>query len=172
MTLLDKNHELDSALDMTGLSVGNNYTSNSIDLTTARDIATGHELFLVFSITTSIVTANNVIFGYAIGTGVNGSGVLNAGIEIPARTNAFATASLDAGAQFAIPLRSLIVSDTSGTIQAGTPVKNTAGNIGARYLAGFISCITSVPTAGVMDVYLSTNVEDNRKYYPKAWYMN
>lgn len=170
--LIDTNHELETALDVSTLSTGVNYTSNSIDLQVARDLATGTELFVVFNVTAAILTANTVWFGVAIGSGVDGSGVLNAGQVTTNRTNSIAQAGLIAGASYAIPLRSIIVSDASGSNVRATPAKNSAANLGERYMAGVINCNIGAPSAGTIDVFLATNVEDSKKYYPKSWYLN
>lgn len=117
-----------------------------VDLSIARDIGQGTDLYMVVTVITAFAGGTSVDFivkGSTDATIVTGDTTLGS-------SGAILTASLTAGAQFAIRINSVI------------------GSLGLRYLGGFYD-VTGTFTAGAVTVDIVTDIQDGKKFYASGF---
>ena len=124
------------------------YSTNTIDLGSARDIGAGEELFAVFTVDQSFATATSVQFQIVISANANLSSH-----EVLVETPAIAIASLNAG-RAPIALR----------------LPRTLTNaLGQRYLGARYTIGGSNATAGQVTCNIVKDVQDVGKHYPSGF---
>lgn len=154
MPLHDYNERLETDLDMTGLSVGNNYASNSIDLLTNRDIGQGCVLFLCMSLSAAAVNATGSLsLSVVTADGVDGSGVVNSGNTNVVSLQSLQPAALLAGTEWYLPIPPQLFSRTDGL-----------PSIGKRYLSANLFVNTAVFTAGTLSLRITDNAGSGRTF--------
>ena len=120
-------------------------STDVIDLSVARDVGEGRDLFMVFT----------VVVAFA-GTGSVNMQVVtddNAALSSPTvigSTGAVAVASLTAGAQYVVPIPPQVAS------------------LGERYLGAQYTCSAS-PTTGTFLTQIVTDIQDGKKYYASGF---
>ena len=113
-----------------------------IDLSVARDIGEGTNLYMVVTVITAFTGGTSIDFivkGSTDATIVTGDTTLGS-------TGAIALASLTAGAQFVVRINPLI------------------GSLGLRYIGAFYD-VTGTMTAGTVTTDIVTDIQDGKKYY-------
>lgn len=120
-------------------------STDTIDLSVARDIGEGRDLFMVFT----------VVAGFA-GTGTITMQVVtddNASLSSPTvigATAAITATNLTAGTQYIVPIPPLVAS------------------LGERYLGAQYTCSAS-PTTGTFLTQIVTDIQDGKKYYASGF---
>ena len=113
-----------------------------IDLSVARDIGEGTDLYMVVTVITAFAGGTSIDFivkGSTDATIVTGDTTLGS-------TGAIALASLTAGAQFVVRINPSI------------------GSLGLRYIGAFYD-VTGTMSAGTVTTDIVTDIQDGKKYY-------
>lgn len=120
-------------------------STDTIDLGTAREVGEGKTLYLLFSVSTAFAGGTSTEF-QAIGSAA-------AGLTSPVvlgTTGAIPTASLTAGAKFAVAIN--------------PQIKSTGQRyLGARYV------VTGTNTAGAVTADIVETIADGVKFYPSGY---
>lgn len=117
-----------------------------VDLSVARDIGEGEELYMVVTVITAFAGGTSIDFivkGSTDATIVTGDPTLGS-------TGAIALASLTAGAQFVVRINPLV------------------GSLGYRYLGAFYD-VTGTMSAGTVTTDIVLNIQDGKKFYASGF---
>jgi hypothetical protein len=121
-------------------------STDKVDLSQARDIGSGEELFAVFTVGTAFSGGTSVTFAMAVAD----DAALSTNLTPIGATGAIPTASLTAGAQFAVRLNPLM------------------NSVGRRYL-GASYTVVGTYTAGTVTCDIVTDLQDSKKYYASGF---
>lgn len=122
-------------------------SENVIDLSLARDIGEGQQLYAVFTVTEAFVGAGATL---AINVVVSAATALTTPTSV-GTVSAQAIAALTIGAQFVVPIKPLV------------------GSLGLRYLGAIYTIATATTTAGAMTADIVTDIQDGKKYYASGF---
>lgn len=121
-------------------------STNTIDLSQARDIGEGKELFMNFAITTAVAGGTSTQFEVIIAS----NAALTSDIVVLGDTGAVATAGLTLGTNLAVPFRPLI------------------GSKGQRYL-GARYTVVGTNSAGKVTADIVETIQDGKKFYASGF---
>jgi len=120
-------------------------STDKIDLSQAREIGEGADVYFVFTVGTAFAGGTSITFQVVTDD--------NAALSSPtviAATSAIVTTSLTAGAQFVVAIPPQIAS------------------LGERYL-GAQYTVSGTYTAGTVTADVVHNIQDGKKYYPSGF---
>lgn len=123
-------------------------SENVIDLSLARDIGEGQQLYAVFTVTEAFTSGGAATL--AINVVVSAAAALTTPTSV-GTVSAKAMAALTIGAQFVVPLAPLV------------------GSLGLRYLGAIYTIATATTTAGTMTADIVTDIQDGKKYYASGF---
>lgn len=123
--------------------------TNVVDLSIARDLGEGQDLYLVVSPVSTAMVGGNITIQVIGGTGVDGNGAINAGTTVLGSTPAITAANFTGPVAVSI-----------------NPQLRARGfrYISAQYVLG--ASVTTQPTV-VADLVM--NLQDGQKYYPSGF---
>jgi len=130
----------DQALTTTAVS------TDTIDLSVARDIGEGQDLYMNFAVTTALAGGTSVKFEVIQAD----NAALSSGVEVIGSSDAVVTASLVAGYNTAVRINPQI------------------GSKGKRYL-GARYTISGTYTAGAVTADIVTDIQDGKKFYASGF---
>lgn len=120
-------------------------STNTIDLSVARDVGEGKQLFMVFTVTEAF---NNL-------TSLALQVITSANADLSSSTvrgaTSVALASLTAGSQFVVPLPPLV------------------GSLGQRYLGAYYDVTGTNPSTGKVTADIVETIQDGKKYYASGF---
>lgn len=128
--------------DATALNTGGAGTyliGSQIDLTTARDMGDGEQMYLVISVDTAAASGGSATATFQLASDASAAVATDGSATVHAQTAAIPVASLTAGAQFVIPLPS-------------------EGNAYERYLGLLQVTGTAAFTAGKVNAFITHDV--------------
>ena len=140
--ITDKNLRLSEDQAVTASAV----STNTIDLTTARDVGEGKDLNVVFTVTTAFATLTSLTFQIITSDNADLSSA-----TVRAATGAVAAASLVAGYQTSLRIPAMIASK------------------GQRYLGVNYSVGGSNATAGKVTCDIVETIQDGKKFYTSGF---
>ena len=120
-------------------------STNTIDLSQARDIGEGQRLFMVFT----VGTAFNNLTSLALQVITSASADLSS--PTVRGSTSVLLAGLTAGAQFVVPLPPLV------------------GSLGQRYLGAYYDVTGTNPSAGTITADIVETIQDGKKYYASGF---
>lgn len=123
-------------------------SENVIDLSLARDIGEGHNLYAVFTVTEAFTSGGAATL--AIDVVVSAATGLTTPTSV-GTVSAQALAALTLGAQFIVPIKPLV------------------GSLGLRYLGAVYTIATATTTAGQMTADIVTDIQDGKKFYASGF---
>lgn len=129
----------DQALTTTAVS------TDTIDLSVARDMGEGGDLFMNFAVTTALAGGTSVKFEVIAAT----NAALSSGVVVIGSSDAVVTASLVAGYNTAVRINPQVAS------------------LGQRYL-GARYTISGTYTSGKVTADVVIDIQDGRKFYPSG----
>ena len=140
--ITDKNLRVstDQAVTTTAVS------SDTIDLSVARDIGEGHNLYMNFAMTEAFAGGTSTTFEVIIAD----NAALSSNVTVVGSSNAVATASLTLGANVAVRINPLI------------------GSLGKRYI-GARYTVSGTNTAGKVTADIVETIQDGKKYYASGF---
>ena len=140
--ITDKNLRVstDQAVTTTAVS------SDTIDLSVARDIGEGHDLYMNFAMTEAFAGGTSTTFEVIIAD----NAALSSNVTVVGSSNAVATASLTLGANVAVRINPLI------------------GSLGKRYI-GARYTVFGTNTAGKVTADIVETIQDGKKYYASGF---
>jgi len=140
--ITDKNLRVstDQAVTTTAVS------SDTIDLSVARDIGEGHDLYMNFAMTEAFAGGTSTTFEVIIAD----NAALSSNVTVVGSSNAVATASLTLGANVAVRINPLI------------------GSLGKRYI-GARYTVSGTNTAGKVTADIVETIQDGKKYYASGF---
>lgn len=121
-------------------------STDKIDLSQARDIGEGEDLYMVFTVGTALTGGTSVNFEVVIAD----DAAISTNVESIGASGAIVTATLVAGYQTAVRLNPLI------------------GRLGRRYLAARYT-IVGTYSAGAVTADLVTGIQDGKKFYASGF---
>lgn len=120
-------------------------STNTIDLSVARDVGEGKQLFMVFTVTEAFNNATSVAVQ------VITSDAANLGTPTIRAAQTVALASLTAGAQFVLPIPPAVAS------------------LGQRYLGAYYDVTGTAPSTGKFTTDIVETFQDGKKYYASGF---
>lgn len=130
----------DQALTTTAVS------TDTVDLSIARDIGEGEDLYMNFAVTTALAAGTSVKFEVIGAT----NAALSSGVVVLGSSDAVVTASLVAGYNTAVRINPQIAS-------------NGQRYLGARYT------IVGTYTSGAVTADIVTDIQDGKKFYASGF---
>ena len=124
---------------------GDAASTNTIDLSVARDVGEGKQLFMVFTVTEAFNNATSVALQ------VITSAAANLGTPTVIAAQTVALAGLTAGAQFVVPLPPQVAS------------------LGQRYLGAYYDVTGTNPSTGKVTADIVETIQDGKKYYASGF---
>lgn len=121
-------------------------STDKIDLSTARDMGEGEDLFMVFTVGTAFAGGTSINFNVTVAD----DAALSTNATTIGMSGVIVTASLTAGAQFTVRLNPLI------------------GSLGRRYL-GATYTIVGTMSAGTVTADIVTDIQDGKKFYASGF---
>jgi hypothetical protein len=121
-------------------------STDKVDLSQARDIGEGEDLFMVFTVGTALTGGTSVNFTVTVAD----DAALSTNATTIGMSGVIAAASLTAGAQFTVRLNPLI------------------GSLGRRYL-GATYTIVGTFSAGTVTADIVTDIQDGKKFYASGF---
>jgi hypothetical protein len=121
-------------------------STDKVDLSQARDIGEGEDLFAVFTVGTAFAGGTSVNMAMVVAD----DAALTTNVTTIAMTGVVATAGLTAGAQFTVRLNPLI------------------GSLGRRYL-GASYTVVGTYTAGTVTADIVHDIQDGKKFYASGF---
>jgi hypothetical protein len=121
-------------------------STDKVDLSQARDIGEGDDLYMVFTVGTALAGGTSVNFQVTVAD----DAALSTNATTIGMSGVIATASLVAGAQFSVRLNPQIAS------------------LGRRYL-GATYTIVGTFTAGTVTADIVTDIQDGKKFYASGF---
>lgn len=140
--ITDKNLRVstDQAVTTTAVS------SDTIDLSVARDIGEGHNLLMNFAVTEAFAGGTSTTFEVIIAD----NAALTSNVTVVGSSNAVATASLPLGTNVAVRINPLI------------------GSLGKRYI-GARYTVSGTNTAGKVTADIVETIQDGKKFYASGF---
>lgn len=140
--ITDKNLRVstDQAVTTTAVS------SDTIDLSVARDIGEGHNLLMNFAVTEAFAGGTSTTFEVIIAD----NAALSSNVTVVGSSNAVATASLPLGTNVAVRINPLI------------------GSLGKRYI-GARYTVSGTNTAGKVTADIVETIQDGKKFYASGF---
>lgn len=120
-------------------------STNTIDLSVARDIGEGKQLFMVFTVTEAFNNATSVALQVITSDAANLGSPTVRGVVTPL------LAALTAGAQFVVPLPPIV------------------GSLGQRYLGAYYDVTGTAPSTGKVTADIVETIQDGKKYYASGF---
>lgn len=120
-------------------------STNTIDLSQARDIGEGKQLFMVFTVTEAFDNLTSLALQ------VITSDAANLGTPTVRGSTSVLLAGLTAGSQFVVPLPPLV------------------GSLGQRYLGAYYDVTGTNPSAGKVTADIVETIQDGKKYYASGF---
>ena len=140
--ITDKNLRVstDQAVTTTAVS------SDTIDLSVARDIGEGHNLLMNFAVTEAFAGGTSTTFEVIIAD----NAALTSNVTVVGSSNAVATANLTLGTNVAVRINPLI------------------GSLGKRYI-GARYTVSGTNTAGKVTADVVETIQDGKKFYASGF---
>ena len=145
----DKNTRIAEAASLTA---GTTTYTDGIDLgALTREIGEGQDLYMVFTVTTTVAGSGNVYFeaGYSSSSSSPSSSFVPFG-----QATGYSAATLTAGTQIVIRLNPLV----------NSPLATPDVTRGLRYVYGRAIAATQ-PSAGAVTCDIVTDIQDGKKFY-------
>lgn len=120
-------------------------STNTIDLSVARDVGEGKQLFMVFTVTEAF---NNLT---SLGLQIITSDAANLGTPTIRASQTVLLAGLTAGAQFVVALPPAVAS------------------LGQRYLGAYYDVTGTAPSTGKVTADIVETIQDGKKYYASGF---
>lgn len=121
-------------------------STDKIDLSTARDMGEGEDLFMVFTVGTAMAGGTSINFQVTVAD----NEALTTNATTIGMSGVILTAALTAGAQFMVRLNPLV------------------GSLGRRYL-GATYTIVGTMSAGTVTADIVTDIQDGKKFYASGF---
>ncbi len=121
-------------------------STDKIDLSVARDIGEGSNLFMLFNVDTALTGGTSVKFEVVIAD----DAAISSGVTVVGSTDAVLTAALVAGYTTAVRINPIIAS------------------AGKRYLAARYT-ISGTYSAGAVSAQIVNDIQDGKKYYASGF---
>lgn len=144
--ITDINLRISTDQVLTGITDTSALSTNSIDLTQARDIGEGKELYMNFAITTGVTNGTSTEFQIVIAD----DAALTSNLVVIASSGAVATASLPIGTHVPVPI----------------PPK--PGSLGKRYI-GARYVVVGTNNAGKVTADIVEAIQDGKKFYASGF---
>jgi hypothetical protein len=155
--ILDNNLRLADGAAFTSAGSGAVYAPNSIDLAVNRDVGQGTPVYVVFTVTAAFAgsTSGGSLRIFSA-SGVNGSGVVNADINVIASMDVDDSA-LTVGKQYVMPIPPHTFNPTNGAL-----------NNSQRYLSAGIFSGAAITTLS-MTIDIALTYQDGKKFYASGF---
>lgn len=121
-------------------------STDKVDLSQARDIGEGEDLFMVFTVGTAFAGGTSVNFQVTVAD----DAALSTNATTIGMSGVILTAALTAGSQFTVRLNPLI------------------GSLGRRYL-GATYTVVGTYTGGTVTADMVTDIQDGKKFYASGF---
>ena len=121
-------------------------STDKIDLSVARDIGEGENLFMFFSVDTTLAGGTSVKFEVVVAD----DAAISSNVTVVGSTDAVLTASLAAGYSTAVRINPII------------------GSLGKRYLAARYT-ISGTYSSGAVSAQIVNNIQDGKKFYASGF---
>jgi hypothetical protein len=133
-----------AALPVSGTPV---LSTDTIDLSVARDIGEGEDLFMNFTCVAAYNTLTSLTFEIIGAT----NAALSTGVTVIGSSGPVPLASLTANAQFSVRFNPQLLST------------------GQRYIGARYTTVGSTPTTGSVCAYVVMDIQDGRKFYASGF---
>jgi hypothetical protein len=133
-----------AALPVSGTPV---VSTDTIDLSVARDIGEGADLFMNFTCVAAYNTLTSLTFEIIGAT----NAALSSGVTVIGSSGPVPLASLTANAQFSVRFNPQLLST------------------GQRYIGARYTTVGSTPTTGSVCAYVVMDIQDGRKFYASGF---
>jgi hypothetical protein len=148
------------------ITSGTPLSTDSVDLTVARDIGEGKSFYAYVTVQTTFTGGNGLAVQVITGTGVDSNGQINAGIQVIGASDSIPVAALlgptgqKSGYVYAIRINPLVAGITASTA--------SQENRGARYL-GLRYVADGTFGAGKVNAEFVVDIQDGRKAYSSGF---
>ena len=132
------------------------YSTNVVDLSLARDIGEGEELYVQFTVGTAFTAAGSATLTPTIV--VSSADTLATSPITIGTSGTIAVSSLIAGYTFVIRLNPQLFGSAT-----------TVSSLGARYLGAYYTVATGPMTAGTITADIVTDIQDGKKFYASGF---
>jgi hypothetical protein len=144
--IVDQNLRISATQALTSITDTSALSTNSIDLSVARDIGEGKDLYMNFAITTAVAGGTSTAFEIIIADDAG----LTSNVVSLVTTGAVATANLTLGTNLVLPIPPKI------------------GSLGKRYL-GARYTVVGTNSAGAVTTDITSVVQDGKKFYASGF---
>lgn len=124
-------------------------STDKVDLSTARDIGEGEDLYMVFTVDTAFTAAGAATMEMQVV--VADDAALSTNVTVVGTSGAIAKTALTAGATFAVRINPLI------------------GSLGRRYFGANYVVATGPMTAGAVSANVVHDIQDGKKFYASGF---